>query len=159
MERRVRSISSQRSLTNDSDGARTGARSLPTHAEIKKKNPAGKFSRSNRARSRRKECFIPKSVRCCTIVQKFKFYALEFQNSTIISFCERRALCVYENLERSPAVPCNIIVTPAPKPRMRNMAPALTPDLHTLPCPPFTLIIRNAPKIREVTLFICSKTI
>ena len=36
-------------------------------------------------RSRRKECFIPKSAGCCTIVQKFKFYALEFQNSTIIS--------------------------------------------------------------------------
>ena len=33
--------------------------------------PAGKFSRSNRTRSRRKECFISKSVRCCThIVQK-----------------------------------------------------------------------------------------
>ena len=27
--------------------------------------PAGKFSRSNRARSRREECFIPKSVRSC----------------------------------------------------------------------------------------------
>ena len=162
------SLGAREFLTNDSDGARTGARSLPMHAEIFLFFfPAGKFSRSNRARSRRKECFIPKSVSCCTIVQKFKFYALEFQNSTIISFCERRALCVYyhcvychcvyENLERSPAVPCHM--APAPKPRMRNMAPALTPDLHTLPCPPFTLIIRNAPKIREVTLFICSKTI
>ena len=78
------SLGAREFSTNDSDGARTGARSLPTHAESSF-FPAGKFSRSNRARSRRKECFIPKSVRCCTIVQKFKFYALEFQNSTIIN--------------------------------------------------------------------------